>query len=260
MPTPAARDGGFQPRTEAGHIFHGQKAAFALLEGHNLARDITAIESRMGGGKACNPTFTRRAFFFFHHVGKAARQIALHKPLTDPRRRAAGQENRRIGRPARIFRDMRRNTFREQRIHRKAFRRVANGVLRHIAKTHAAMAFQSRNPGIGGGRHHGTTHALGDLPAMFAHEDIRRQGSRPMAKPGDGFHLPIGQPDHNGRDTRDIHQIRQQHAKRNASGAACIHRIATRFQHSIASRCRQIMPRRNGMAWAAKGGTGSGHG
>ena len=41
---------------------------------------------------------------------------------------------------------------------------------------------------------------------------------------------------------------------------ARIHRIATRFQHSIASRCRQIMPRRNGMAWAAKGGTGSGHG
>ena len=81
-----------------------------------------------------------------------------------------------------------------------------------------------------------------------------------MAKPRDGFHLPIGQPDHDGRHTGDIHQIWQQHAKCDAGSAARIHRIAARFQHRIARRCCQIMPRRNRMARATQGGAGSGHG
>ena len=260
MPTPAARDGGLQPGTKASHVGHGQEATFTALKGHDFPRDIAAIKRRMRRRQPGKPALGHCAFFFIHHISQAACQIALYKPLTDPRRRAARQENRRIGRPARIFHDMCRNTFREQRIHRKTLRRVANGILRNIAKAHGAMAFQRRDPGIRRCRHHGAAHALRNLPAMFAHEDIRRKRRWPMAKPRDGFHLTIGQPDHNGRNPGHIHQIRQQHTKRNTGRAPRIHRIAARFQHRITCGRRQIMPRRNRMARAAEGGTGSGHG
>ena len=260
MPTPAARDGGFQPGTKARHVGHGQEATLAALKGHDLPRDIATIESGMGGGEAREPAFTGSALFLLHHIAQASCQIALDETLADFGWCAAGQENRCIGWPARIFRDMRRNTFREQRIHGKTFRRVANGILRHIAKAHGAMAFQSRDPGIRRGGHHGAAHALRNLPAMFAHEDIRRQRRRPMAKSRDCFHLPIGQPDHDGRNPGHIHQIWQQHPKRYTSGAPGIHRVAARFQHCVTGRGRQIMPRRNRMARTAECGTGSGHG
>jgi hypothetical protein len=95
---------------------------------------------------------------------------------------------------------------------------------------------------------------------MFAHENIRWQRRRPMAKPRNGFYLAISQPDHDGRHTRHIHQIRQQHTKRDTGRAARIYRIPARFQHRVTGRGRQIMPRRNRMARAAERGTGSGHG
>ena len=57
MPAPAARDGRFQARPEAGHILHGQKAAFTLLEGHDFAGDIAAIKRRMRCRQPRKPAF-----------------------------------------------------------------------------------------------------------------------------------------------------------------------------------------------------------
>ena len=42
--------------------------------------------------------------------------------------------------------------------------------------------------------------------------------------------VPFGQPDHDRRDAGDVHQVRLQHAERDARGAAGIDRVAAGLQ------------------------------
>ncbi len=154
---------------------------------------------------------------------------------------------------------MQRDRLGQQRIDGVALTGIADGVLRDIAEAHGAVAFERGDPGIGRGRHHGAAHAVRNLPAMFAHEDIGRQGARPVAQARDGLDRAIREPDHDRRDTRDIHQVRQQHAQRHAGRAAGIDRIAAGFEHRHRRGRREIMPGRDRMARAGERGAGGEH-
>ncbi len=135
-----------------------------------------------------------------------------------------------------------------QRIHRKAVPRQADRRCRDLAKAHRAIAPERRDPGVGGGRHHGSQHALRDFAAVLALKELRVEGPWPGAETGDRHDLLfVGEVDHDRRDPGDIDEIALQDTERDPGSAARIDRVAAGLQNVEACGRRQIVARRYGV-------------
>ena len=235
-----------------GEVIQRQIAALLLLEADDLACDVAAIERIVRRAQPGLAVGTGGAVLI-GHVLQRARQIGLHELLPRLRHAPVGQKDRGVGLPAPVFVLVRGDRDGEQRIHREALAGIADRIRRDIGEAHRAVAPQRGDPGIGRGGDDGAQHAVGDLAAVLAHEDVGRQCLRPPAETGDALHLTVRQPDHDRCDAGDVHQIRLQHAERDAGRAAGIDRIAAGLQDGERGRCGEVVAGGNRVTRAVDG-------
>jgi len=83
---------------------------------------------------------------------------------------------------------------------------------------------------------------------VLAHEKFRIERLRPGPEARDRHHLlPVGEIDHNRRNTGDIDEIALQHTERDPGGTAGIDGVAASLQDVETGGGREIMARRNRM-------------
>ena len=239
-------------RTVFGEVVHREIAALLLLEPHDLARDVAAVE------RIVRRAQSRRAIraggaVLVGHVLQVRERSDWTNLSPDFGTRSLGRIDRGVGRPAPIFVLMRRDRGGEQRIHREALAGVADRIGRDIGEAHRAVALQCGDPGVGCGGDDGAQHAVGDLSAVLAHEDVGGKRLRPPAEAGDALHVAVRQPDHDRCHAGDVHQVGLQHAERDARRAAGVDRIAAGFQDGEGGRGRQIVAGGDGVTRAVDG-------
>ena len=239
-------------RAVFGEVVHRQIAALLLLEPHDLARDVAAVE------RIVRRAQSRRAIraggaVLVGHVLQRARKVGLDEFVPRLRHPVVGQIDRGVGRPAPIFVLMRRDRGGEQRIHRETLAGVADRIGRDIGEAHRAVALQCGDPGVGCGGDDGAQHAVGDFSPVLAHEDVGGKRLRPPAEAGDALHVAVRQPDHDRCDAGDVHQVGLQHAERYARRAAGVDRVAAGFQDGEGGRGRQIVAGGDGVTRAVDG-------
>ncbi len=255
MPAPEAAHRRFQAGTVVGEVLGREQTAFALVKGDDLPGDVASIEGVAGGGQPGGPAAIAGRLFLIDHVADGFCQIRLHELVAQLRRLAAGQEDRRVLRPARIIGLMGADGLGEQRVHREAFGGEADRRGGDVAEAHCPVAFECGDPGIRRSGNDGAQHAFRDAAAMFAHEKLRIERARPMAQAGNGFNCAIRQPQDDRRHPGEIHQVGLQNAERDAGGAAGVDRVATGLQDREAGHRCEIMPGRHRVAGAIDGGT-----
>jgi hypothetical protein len=251
---PGAHDGRFDAGAVLGQVLHREMAALLLLEGHDLSGDVAAVEGVVSGAQPGGAV--GGGAILVGHVGQGAGEVGLHEALAGLRDTAAGQEDGGVARVAGVGVLVDGDAVREQRVHREPFAGAFDRGGGDVGEAHGAVALERGDPGVGGRGHDGAEDALGDAAGLL--EQIGRNGFRPVAETGDGLQRAVGEADHDRGHPGDVHQVRQQHAERDASGTPGVDRVAARLEDREAGGGGEVVPGGDAVPCAVEGGAAGG--
>ena len=168
--------------------------------------DLASVERVVRGLKASRPVSERLALGMDHRLDGVGK-VELAEDLADRRRPTVWQEDRCIGRPARVAVLIVGDEVREERIDGKALARAAYGGGGCVGEAHRPEAAQRLDPGGGRGRDHGAQQSLWYGAAEALREELCGRGAGPRAEPVYGQRLALHGLYDDRRDAGEVDEV-----------------------------------------------------
>src|SRR5262249_12233365 len=141
------RDGLLDADPEVPEIRGAEPASLALVESHDVLRDLALVERLAHRREPVAPT-AASALLRCDEAADRSPEILLPEALAETRRAAFGQEDRRRARPARELGGILGDRLAEQMVGGKAVLGEAQRALDDLGKALRAELLEGRDPGV----------------------------------------------------------------------------------------------------------------